>query len=453
MAVCAVLVAAGAIIVLAAIGGTGQGRVRPPLQILRGSHDEVAATVRPIARTIATRVERLRGLSFERRPRVVVMGQRRLAEVGRRLALRAHRRDGSSPSRLEATRRLDRASVQLDQLAGLRPPESGFGPDSRATGLDRIGGAFDYPRNRIIIVPTLIETRLQLKYTLAHELTHALEHQHFDLDLGRLTAPGEAAEVHRAVIEGSATFVQNLYRHRFLDDSVPVGRRIDSMRNVIGAEHIPYAINAEAIFDYVEGGLFVHNLYRRADGFRLVNRALRSPPRHSDQILHPRTWPGPDDSEPRVRLGIGSILRTDWRPVGGGPAGEERALTILLAGAFGAHATEGASGWAGGRFGVWRPRAPEGECETGCIDERLGVLAFHWDDRDDAEQFAVGVPAYLTLGLLAESLSPGRLWKTGESYVGLGSAATASALAFTPDEALARRLSRRAAQVAGRERR
>jgi hypothetical protein len=444
----AVLVAVGAVIVLTAIGGTGQGRTRPPLDILRGSHADVEATLRPVARTIAKRVEKLRGLSFENPPRVVVMGERQLTAVGRNLAVRERRRDLMHPSRLRAIRRFERASVELDQLAGLLPPESGFGPDSRTSGLDRIGGAFDYPRDRIIIVPTLIQTRLQLKYTLAHELVHALEYQHFDLDLGRLTAPSEAAEVHRAVIEGTATFVQDLYRHRYLNDNVPVARRIDALRSVLGAEQTPYAINAQAIFDYVDGGLFVNHLYRRADGFRLVNRALRHPPRRSDQILHPRSWPGPGDPEPRVRLGIARLLRTEWRPVGGGTAGEERALAILLAGAFGTQATAGASGWNGGRFAVWRPRNADAACGSGCVDGNVGVIAFRWRHHDDAEQFAVGVPAYMTLGLLAENMSPGRLWKVGDGYVGLGTARSASALAFAPNEGLARALSRRAASIA-----
>jgi hypothetical protein len=443
-----VLAGAGAIIVLTAVGGSGQGRARPPLEMLRGSRAEVEASLRPIARTIATRVERLRGLRFKQRPPIVVMGERRLAAVGRSLALSERRRDRMHPSRTRATRRVERASVELDQLAGLLPPEFGFGPDTRTTGLDRIGGAFDYPRDRIIIVPTLVQTRLQLSYTLAHELTHALEYQHFDLDLGRLTAPSEAAEVHRAVIEGTATFVQDLYRHRYLKDNVPVARRIDAMRSVIGAEQTPYAINAQAIFDYVEGGLFVHNLYRRADGFKLINRALRNPPRQSDQILHPRTWPGSSKREPAVRLGIASLLRPDWQPVGGGTAGEERALAILLAGAFGTQATAGASGWNGGRFAVWRPRDEDTGCEGGCVEGNVGVIAFRWRHHDDAEQFAVGVPAYMTLGLLAENLSPGRVWKVGDGYVGLGSAGAASALAFAPNEGLARALSRRAAAVA-----
>jgi hypothetical protein len=446
----AVLAGAGAIVVLSAVGGSGQERTRPALTILRGPQARVEANLRPVARTVAARVERLRGLQFDHPPRVVVMGESRLAGVGRSL-MRAERRRGERhPSRQRSARRLERAGIELDQLAGSLPPQSAFGPDTRTTGLDRIGGVFDYPRDRIIIVPELIQTRLQLSYTLAHEMTHALEDQNFDLRLGRLTAPSEKAEVRRAVIEGSATFIQDLYRRRFLDDNVPVARRIDAMRSVIGAEQTPYAVNAQVIFDYVEGGLFVNNLYRRADGFRLVNRALRHPPQQSNQILHPRTWPGARGSHPRVRLGVAPLLRTDWRPVGGGTAGEERALAILLAGAFGTQATTGASGWDGGRFTVWRSRDAEKGCASGCAEGNLGVIGFRWRHADDADQFSVGVPAYMTLGLLAENLSPGRLWRVGQGYIGLGTATRASALAFAPTEELALALSRRAAVVAAK---
>jgi hypothetical protein len=449
----AVVISATSVIVLTAIGGGGSGHARPPLTMLRGPHDQVEAKLRPVARLVASRVERLRGLRFGDVPRVVVMGEHRLATVGTRIAERERQRARRHPSQLRANRRLERASIELDQLAGLLPAESGFGPDTRTTGLDRIGGAFDFPRNRIIIVPTLIATGVQLHYTLAHELTHALEDQHFNLHLGRLTSPTESSEVRRAVIEGSATFVQDLYRHRYLHDNVAVGRRIDAMRSVIGAQQTPYAINAEAIFDYVEGGLFVRYLYRRAGDFRIVNRVLRRPPRRSDQILHPRSWPQGGNADTRVRLGAAKLFGPRWRRVGGGTAGEERALAILLAGAFGTQANLGASGWAGGRFAVWRPREAGGDCTADCVDGSAGVIAFRWRHHDDAEQFALGVPAYMTLGLLAGNIRPSRLWELGDGYAALGTAARASALAFAPRAKLALSLSRRAAASAATGRR
>ncbi|TMK74815.1 MAG: hypothetical protein E6G49_02860 [Actinobacteria bacterium] len=400
-----------------------------------------------MARTIARRVERLRGLRFDRPPRVVVMGEDRLAKVGRSLARRAQRLERMHPVRLGARRRLERASVALDQLAGLLPPESGFGPDTRPTGLDRIGGAFDYPRNRIIVVPTIIGTRVQLEYTLAHEFTHALESQHFNLRLGTLTHPSEAASARRAVVEGSATLVQDLYQHRYLHDDVPLGERIDGARSLIGSNPEPYAINAQAVFDYVDGAEFMLHLYRRAGGWDLVNRALQSPPPDSTQILHPNLWPGTARQVP-VRLGIASRLRSGWHRIGGGPAGEERALVILLAGALGSEAETGASGWRGGRFAVWQPRSSRRQCTgPGCVTGDVGVVAFRWRHRDDASQFRLAVPAYTTLGLFAQVLSR-RAWKLSDGYVALGTAPRGSALAFAPHRHLADWLATRSARSA-----
>jgi hypothetical protein len=440
------VIAAGAIVVLEALGGSSEGRERPPLELLRGPRVEVDARLRPITDTIARRIEKIRGLTFERRPRVVVMGEARLAAVGRSITRRNRRRASMHPSRLHASRRLERASIEFAQVAGLLPPEFGLGPDSRATGLDRIGGAFDFPRNRIIIVPTAIQTRLQLNYTLAHELTHALEDQHFGLHLGRLTAPGEAAEVRRAVTEGTATFVQNLYRRRYLDDSIPLRDRLEGMRSVIAAGPAPYAVSAQAIFDYVDGGLFVSSLHRRAGDFRLVNRALRDPPTRSDQILHPGTWPGGGGGAGLVRLGVARLLQPDWRPLGGGVAGEEQALSILLAGAIPIEASVGASGWTGGRFAVWRSRTPPEGCDAGCASQRdeVGVVAFRWRHRSDQRQFALAVPAYTMLQLIGQP-EGSRKWKIATGYVALGTAPRGSALAFAPTASLARELAQQAA--------
>ena len=360
---------------LALTSSGGEGGPRAALPLLRGPSARVEADLQPLVNAVSRRVEKIRGLRFRAVPEVQVMGPGRLARLGRRLARRERRRAGRDRARLRAARQLERASVRFDQLAGLLPPEFSFGPDARG-GLDRIGGAYDYSRRRIIVAPKLIETRDQLEYTLAHELAHELESQHFRLRLGTLSLPGEAASVRRAVVEGTATFVQGRYRQRYLGDQVPLGQRLEGMRSVIAAAPGAYAVNAEAIFDYVDGGLFVRSLHRRAGGWRLVDRALDKPPRRSDQLLHPRRWPGPSGAHP-VRLGVGPLLGPRWTRVGGGLAGEEQGLVILLAGTISSEAATGAAGWDGGRFAVWRSRSSAG-CDRGCASADVGVIAFGW---------------------------------------------------------------------------
>ena len=130
------------------------------------------------------------------------------------------------------------------------------------------------------------------------------------------------------------------------------------------------------------------------------------------------------------------------------PAGEERALVILLAGALGSEAETGASGWRGGRFAVWQPRSSRRQCTgPGCVTGDVGVVAFRWRHRDDASQFRLAVPAYTTLGLFAQVLSR-RAWKLSDGYVALGTAPRGSALAFAPHRHLADWLATRSARSA-----
>ncbi len=179
---------------------------------------------------------------------------------------------------------------------------------TRRAGIDRVGGAYDYSRGRLLIVPRLIQTRQQLDYTIAHELTHALEAQRFRLGLARLDDPSERERTRRAVIEGTATFVQDLYRQRYLHDEVPIAQRLEGMRSVIAAAPGAYAVNAQAVFDYADGARFIRSLYRRAGGWRLVDRALEKPPTRSTQVLHPRTWPARITVSP-IRLHVAPLLR------------------------------------------------------------------------------------------------------------------------------------------------
>src|SRR5207248_9049068 len=120
------------------------------------------------------------------------------------------------------------------------------------------------------------------------------------------------------------------YRQRYLHDQVPLRERLTGMRSVIGASRAPFAINAQAVYDYVDGALFIDTLYQRAYGFRLINRAERQPPWQSEQILHPKHWPQPSPQHP-AHLDIAPMLHRGWRWVGGGTAGEQRVLGILVA--------------------------------------------------------------------------------------------------------------------------
>jgi Zn-dependent protease with chaperone function len=136
---------------------------------------------------MASRVERLRDLRFVRPPRVRVMSAAELAAFGRRLAEASSRRGSGYPARLPRPRRLERAWIGFEQLAGIVPEQPGS--DATAPGsIEDIDAAYDYLHKRILLVQGAIETRRELQLVLAHELTHALEDQHLPLRLGLRSA-------------------------------------------------------------------------------------------------------------------------------------------------------------------------------------------------------------------------------------------------------------------------
>jgi hypothetical protein len=394
---------------------------------------------------VASRVERVRGLRFNSPPRVRVMSVDELAALGQRLNRRLTRRMSRQPARLERTRQLERARTGFGELAGILPEQAS---DATAHGpAERIGGAYDYSRKLIVLVQSATQTRRELQLVLAHELTHALEDQHFALRLAASVGPTQRAQARRALIEGTAMFVDALYARRYLGDQVAVNQRLAGQRSIYAAGgSIPYAIKAATIFDYVDGALFVRALHFHAGGWSSVNGALRHPPTHTQEILHPRDWrhgPAPR----RVRLNLGPILGADWRLVGGGQAGEQDALAVLGEGAPDAEAKPGAAGWAGGRFELWRARGDGTECED-CATGDVGVVAFRWRERLDAWDFAKAFFAYMLVGRFGERIER-RTWQLTGGFASLRSARRTSAIAFAPTQELATSVAQTAALHAG----
>lgn len=383
---------------------------------------------------VAARVERIRGLSFTRPPRIRVMSAAQLAALGERLNRGLVRRMRTEPGLLERTRRLERARTRFGRLAGILPEQPASDATARGPS-EQIGAAYDYRQKRIILVQGATQTRREVQLVLAHELAHALEDQHFRLQLPASVGPTQSAEARRALIEGTATFVAARYARLYLSDHIPVEQRLAGQRSIYGAGgSTPYATKAQTIFDYVDGALFVRRLHLGADGWRGVNRALRHPPTRTQEILHPRDWRRDPPPQP-VRLALNPLLGASWRLVGGGPAGEQDALAVLGAGAPDSEAQPGAAGWAGGRFELWRARANAADCE-GCATGDVGVVAFRWRGRLDTWQFARAFFAYMLVGRLGDRLGP-RTWHLGDEFASLRNVRRASAIAFAPTQHLA----------------
>ncbi|HMJ76515.1 MAG TPA: hypothetical protein VK507_11115, partial [Iamia sp.] len=126
---------------------------------------------------------------------------------------------------------------------------------------------------------------------IAHELTHALDDQHFDLSrLDELAEqPDEAAFAYLSLVEGTASYVGDAYKAQLApeDDAA-----YQAEEYAIGLDQLPSAIGLPPFLliggqvPYASGQLFVEGLV--ADGgMAAVDAAYDDPPTTSEQILDP----------------------------------------------------------------------------------------------------------------------------------------------------------------------
>lgn len=181
---------------------------------------------------------------------------------------------------------------------------------------------------------------------VVHELTHALEDQHFGLDRRRLDERSdESSDSFLALVEGSAVVVEQ----RFLESLPPEQRRVAEAGEEAAAQlsaDLPEAIDALFGYPYREGPAFVDRILA-AGGPRRLDATLVEPPVTSEQVLHPERFLAGEGPKPVGRP------RADGRVEDSGVLGE-RVLALVLAGAVGPSAgSRAAAGWGGDRYVVW----------------------------------------------------------------------------------------------------
>ncbi|HET6202007.1 MAG TPA: hypothetical protein VFI25_04295 [Planctomycetota bacterium] len=301
----------------------------PPVKIAppKGSPEALAA----IADEVIKEVERIRGLKFKR---PVPKHVRTKEELRRFLADEAakewpaeiwdprerfYKRLGLLP--VDCDLRSTMVELLLEQGAGFYFPETGefivvgsYGP-----GIDRI--------------------------TVVHELTHALDDQHFDLKRLQHDARDEEDRsfVVSAVAEGSATYVHETYT---------IGRAARAEPSM-AAKLLEEAKELEAIQTeqfrrappYLQRGLLAlyvqgKNFLQKGNGTPIpsakpadIDRAFHTLPRSSEQVLHPEKYwfEGAADEPVEVALpDFGASLGEGWKKVDESTLGEMN--TALLVG-------------------------------------------------------------------------------------------------------------------------
>lgn len=213
-----------------------------------------------------------------------------------------------------------------------------------AAGTEHILGYYD-PESEDLYVRGVASTPF-LRSVVVHELTHVLEDQHFDLLRPELDERGdESGESFRALVEGSASAVEN----RYLESLPPADRR-DAAREqesaVPSGDDVPEGVLRLLAYPYVVGPHFVEAL-RATGGTAALDAAMENPPVTSEQVLHPE----------RYRAGEGPLPvahpRADGRATDRGSLGEIMLYALLLEPAGQEVARRAAEGWGGDRYVAW----------------------------------------------------------------------------------------------------
>jgi hypothetical protein len=267
------------------------------------------------------------------------------------------------------------------QTIGVVPPGTSIRRSIERFAGSQVIGYYDPLSGQLVFIGTEDPTPVQ-KVTLAHELTHALDDQHFRLD--RLNAlesecADEAFQAALGAVEGDATYFMVLYAQRFLtlDEQLRLG--LGPAPSTAGIA--PFVVELQT-WPYTAGLSFIEAMDHRG-GTEAIDRAMESFPVSTEQVIHPERYP--NDAPTPVNVGdLGPELGPGWTDLDVMGVGEAF-LSIMLGLRLPPITSEAAAaGWDGGTYRAWS----DGE-------HVALVLSTVWDGPRDAAEFASATRQWL----------------------------------------------------------
>lgn len=301
---------------------------------------------------------------------------------------------------------------------GLLPEEMDFAAYYPRLLTTQVAGFYDPEERYFALVRREGDPGLADDTIIVHELTHALQDQHFDLRKlvsGDPLSDGGTARV--ALVEGDATFTMMSFvlGADELDELTSLGaalrswmkdpeRFVSTMPDMPGGAELaraPAWVRDSLLFSYFQGFAFCLEVRRRG-GQKLLDRAFTTdPPRSSEQILHPEKWHGVRDDPAVLPWPDLSRALPGYRKAAEGELGEATLHTLLRQTSKPEEkAAEAAAGWGGDRFAVYEKDG-----------RRVLVWLTEWDTEADAAEFRAALGA-LGDTWKVETLGPKRVQVT-----------------------------------------
>ncbi len=184
------------------------------------------------------------------------------------------------------------------KMFGLVPQEFDLEQNTVDLLTEQAAAFYDYNKKKLFITETTpSETQ---EPVLAHELSHALADQTFNLakfiKQGRNSDDGATARL--AVMEGQATWLMSEYLARrngqTLKDSPALVAMMSKISDGAGGQYPvfesePLYLRTTLVFPYTTGMLFQNTVFQR-DGQWAFFEVFRRPPVSTQQIIHPERY-------------------------------------------------------------------------------------------------------------------------------------------------------------------
>jgi hypothetical protein len=256
-----------------------------------------------------------------------------------------------------------------ERYAGQRSAEAfgllpkGFDLDSFMIDLltEQIAGLYD-PKAHEFYVADWIPIADQ-RMVMAHELTHALEDQHFQIEAWLKAArPNDDAELAReSVLEGSAMAAmvdyllqgtgRSLQELPDIDPSMLIG----DMESTPMLKKAPPFLKDALIFPYLDGLNFSAAVLKPT-GWSGLSGVFQKPPVSTQQILHPALYRSGKMPPPVTLPALDKALGPDWAKLEDNNMGEFGWKEVLKQFAGEERATPLSAAWDGDRYVVYEQK-------------------------------------------------------------------------------------------------
>jgi hypothetical protein len=258
---------------------------------------------------------------------------------------------------------------------GVIPPGTSLRDAYKAFLSSQVIGYYDPSTGQLVFIGSENPSPVE-RFTLAHELTHADDDQHFDLarlndlenacdDEGLLAATG--------AVEGSAVYFSLQVVREFFSAADQAKLALGSGGGGLPSGVPPFVEHLEE-WPYIDGPGFITDI-RSFGGLAEVNTAIRDLPTSTEQVMHPDRFQK-DEPVPVSVPDLGPALGTGWHDLDVMDTGEEWIKEMLSLRLDRSLAADAADGWGGAQYRAWTDGT-----------HVAVVLQTTWDTAADATQF------------------------------------------------------------------